>query len=348
MTGRPRPRTVSIRDVAELAGVSLGSASRVVNNAQNVTPATREKVTRAIAQLGYRPNHAAQSLRLRSSRTIGCMLTDVTNPLYAKLFRAIEDRFRTAGYMVLLTNGLNNVERELEILATFKSRGMDGVLLAPGNERHPELLAAMETLGIPTVVIDRDMGSTHDRLPCDQVLFDHVPAVRGLVSHLIGLGHRHIALVVAQTPNRPMRRRIEGFRAGFKDHGLPVPEDSIVQLPSSMSPAFSAVSLLLTRAQRPSALITLGTGILNESLNAIHALRLRIPEDISVVALGDPDFARSHVPPLSVVRVDLDIAAEQCATLLLDRIQHGDASGPRSVNIAADFILRQSCGPGPG
>lgn len=343
MSAKGRPASVSIRDVAALAGVSLGSASRVVNEAPNVRAETRDKVRRAIEQLGYRPNHAAQSLRLRSSRTIGCMLTDVTNPLYAKLFRAIEDRFRKAGYMVLLTNGLNKVERELEILATFKSRGMDGVLLAPGNERHPQLLAAMDALGIPTVIIDRDMGRTQDR-----VQFDHVPAVRGLVSHLIGLGHRNIALVVAQTPNRPMRRRIEGFRAGFKEHGLPVPEDAILQLPSSMSPAFSAVSLMLARPQRPTALITLGTGILNESLNAIHGLRLRIPEDISIVALGDPDFARSHVPPLSVVRVDLDIAAEQCATLLLDRIQHRDASGPRSVSITPDFILRQSCGPCPG
>ena len=102
-----KPRSVSIRDVAELAGVSLGSASRVINKVENVTPDTRERVERAIAQLGYRPNHAAQSLRLRSPRTFGCMLTDVTHPLYGKLFNAVEERFRRAGYMVLLANSLN-------------------------------------------------------------------------------------------------------------------------------------------------------------------------------------------------------------------------------------------------
>ena len=337
-----KPRSVSIRDVAELAGVSLGSASRVINKVENVTPETRERVERAIAQLGYRPNHAAQSLRLRSTRTIGCMLTDVTNPLYGKLFHAVEERFRRAGYMVLLANSLNSAEREIDILATFKSRGMDGALIAPGNERDRAVVQAVEQLDIPTVILDRDMATSKDR-----VQFDHVPGMRSVVSYLIGLGHRHIALVVAQVRNRPMRRRLEGFRAGFRDHGLEADDARIVQLPPSMSSAFSAISVLLARPQRPTAIVAMGTSILNETLNAISNHRLRIPEDISVVSIGDPDFARSYTPPISSLRVDVDVAAEQSVALLLDRVQHRDLSPPRSVKVASDFILRQSCGPAP-
>lgn len=343
MPARGSRRAVSIRDVAELAGVSLGSASRVINKVDNVTPETREKVLRAIAELGYRPNHAAQSLRSRSTRTIGCMLTDVTNPLYGKLFHAVEERFRKAGYMVLLANSLNNAEREIDILATFVSRGMDGALIAPGNERDPAVLKAVEAMDIPTVILDRDMATSKD-----QVQFDHVQGMRSVVDYLIGLGHRDIALVVAQVRNRPMRGRIEGFRAGFRAHGLEADDELIVQLPTSMSSAFSAISLLLARERRPTAIVAMGTSILNETLNAISNHRLRIPEDISVVSIGDPGFARSYVPPISALRVDLEVAAEQSATLLLDRIVHRDSSAPRSVEVPSDFIIRRSCGPVPG
>lgn len=333
---------ISIRDVAERAGVSLGSASRVINQAANVTEATRLRVQAAIAELGYRPNHAAQSLRLRSSRTIGCMLTDVTNPLYGQLFHALEERLRKAGYVVLLANSLNSAEREIDILSTFQARGMDGVVIAPGNERHAAVVQAVQALGIPTVILDRDMAANRDR-----VQFDHAPGMRGVASYLAGLGHRRIALLVTQAASRPMRRRIEGYAAGLRAHGLAVDESLIVRLPTAMSSSFSAVSLLLHRSAPPTALIAMGTHILSEALNAITVQRLRIPEDISVVSIGDPDFARSYLPPLSALRVDIDRAAEDCAALLLARIGQAGNGDPRTVKVAADFVLRQSCAAAP-
>ncbi|MET0333827.1 MAG: LacI family DNA-binding transcriptional regulator, partial [Rhizobacter sp.] len=328
-------------DVAELAGVSLGSASRVINNADNVRPEMRERVREAIATLGYRPNHAAQSLRLRASRTVGCLLTDVANPLDAKLYRALEERLRPAGYMMLLANSLNQAEREIEILSTFTGRGMDGLLIAPGNERDREVLAAVRALPVPAVIHDRDMDT-----PTDSVLFDHTPGVKSVVQQLAGLGHRRIALVVSQSPNRPIRRRIEGFRLGHKAARLPLDEEFIVHLPSATSPAFETVSTLLRRTDRPTALIVMGTNILNETLNAIGAQGLRIPQDISIVSLGDPAFAANHTPPISSLRVDLDQAAVLAADMLLARMR-GDDSPPHTVTLSGDFIERESCGPAP-
>ncbi len=337
-----KPRSVSIRDVAELAGVSLGSASRVINKVANVSAETRGKVEQAIATLGYRPNHAAQSLRLRSTRTIGCLLTDVTNPLYAKLFRALEERMRAAGYMMLLANSLNLVEREIDILGTFKSRGMDGVLIAPGSERDPQVLAAIRELGIPTVILDRDMAT-----PTDCVLFEHVPGMKRVVAHLAGLGHQRMALIVSQSTNRPIRRRIEGFRSGHKAQGLALDEDLIVQLPHAMSPAYEAVHRLLQRADRPTAIVAMGTNILNDTLNAISACHLRIPQDISVVSIGDPDFAAHHLPPIATLRVDLDQVAERGSQLLLSRMRGEAGDAPRTVHVANTFVERVSCGPAP-
>lgn len=345
MPAAPKSKaTVSIREVAALAGVSLGSASRVINEVPGVTTELRERVMKAIAELGYRPNHAAQSLRLRRSRTIGFMLTDVSNPLYAKLFRAVEERFRAAGYVVLLANSLNKPEWEIDILAMFASRGMDGVLIAPGNERHPQVLAAVKALGMPAVILDRDIATDHDKLQ-----FDHAPGMRHAVSYLLGLGHREIALVIAQTTNRPMRRRLEGFQAAFRAAGVELSPELIVRLPGSMSPAFDAVSSLLDRPQRPTAIVALGTGVISETLNAIHRHRLRIPQDISVVSIGDPDFARTYTPAISALRVDLDSVVGESARLLLDRIEGRTHEGePRVVKVRVEFIVRESCGPVPG
>jgi len=335
-------RPVSIRDVAEHAGVSLGSASRVINGAANVKPALRERVLAAIEALGYRPNHAAQSLRRQHTRTIGCLLTDVTHPLYGQLFHALEERFRKAGYVTLLANSLNRPEREVEILQTFRSRGMDGVVAAPGNERMPAVSEALRQLGMPTVVLDRDMAADLDR-----VQFDHGPGMRAVVAHLAQLGHRRLALVLTQSANRPMLRRIDAFRAGLAAAGLAPEDGTVLRLPSAMSPAYGELSLLLAQRPRPTALIVLGTSILHEALNAIAARRWRIPQDISVVSIGDPDFARSYSPPLSALRVDLDRVAEQASTMLLARLAGGADRPPQTVKVATDYIQRQSCGPVP-
>lgn len=336
-----KTRRVGIRDVAARAGVSLGSASRVINGAPDVAPELRERVQAAIAALGWQPNHAARSLRLRATRTIGCMLTDVTNPLYGQLFHALEERLRAAGYVVLLANSLNQPEREVDILATFAARGMDGVVAAPGNERHPAVQRALRALPMPVVVLDRDIGAGRDR-----VLFDHAAGMQAVVGHLAGLGHRRIALVLSQALGRPMRRRIEGFRAAVAAHGLDGDESLIVQLPTAMSSSFGAVSLLLARRARPTAMVVLGTHILLEALNAVATQRLAIPHDLSLVSLGDPDFARSYTPPISALRIDTRQAAEQAVALLLDRIRAGGAAGAgHDVQLVPDFVVRQSCAP---
>ncbi|WP_431509195.1 LacI family DNA-binding transcriptional regulator [Variovorax sp. DAIF25] len=339
---KPKAGTASIKDVATLAGVSLGSVSRVINKVENVSPALRERVERAMRELDYRLNHAAQALRSRSSRTVGCMFTDVANPLYAKLYRTFEAKLREAGYMVLLANSLNDPQWELEILAMFQGRRMDGVIIAPGNERDPAVLEAVEKLGIPAVILDRDMDVAQD-----QLLFDHPRGVKEAVLHLASLGHREMGLVVADMQNRPMRRRIEGFEAGLEASGLAARPAHVVRLPTSTSPAFDAVTQLLEGPVRPTALVTLGTSVLADVLNAIAAQGLRIPRDISLVTLGDPDFARSHHPPISSVTVDLDRAAEDGVSMLLERMRDAPDAPPRRVLAPTRFVLRGSCGPVP-
>ena len=341
MPARPRSPRIGIRDVAARAGVSVGSASRVVNGASNVAAELRERVHAAIAELGYRPNHAARSLRLRSTRTIGCMLSDVSNPLYGKMFHAFEDRLRAAGYVVLVASSLNSAEREIEILATFDARGMDGVIIAPGNERDDAVLHAVQRLSMPAVVLDRDIAPE-----LDHVQFDHLPGMRAAMAHLTGLGHRQIALVVARAVRRNMRGRVDGFRAGLTSAGVAVDDTLIVELPTAMSSCYNEVSLLLARRPRPTALIVLGS-LLTDALNAIATHGLRIPYDISLVSLGDPDFARSYTPPITTLRVDVQQTAERVVTLLLNRVERGERGAGIAVRVVPELIVRGSCAAPP-
>lgn len=335
-----QPQQPSIRDVAELAGVSVGSASRVINEAANVTDSVRERVLRAIAELNYRPNHAAQSLRLRASRTVGCLMADVTNQIYGQMFHALEDRFRRAGYVTLIANSLHSTEREVEILNTFRGRGIDALVIAPVSERDPTLTATLSKMDIPLVILNSDIAVERDRIQ-----FDYLPGIRAAVDYVVQLGHRRIAMVLSEAGNRSTRKRMEALRTSMASHGLTVDEALIVRLPTSMSSSFPAVTQLLEHKERPTVIFALSTNILLETLNAIARLGLRIPEDISVIAMGDPSYARNYTPALSSIRIDHERVAEHAETLLLDKIQGETPHAARTVSVSADFVIRQSCAP---
>lgn len=327
--------------MARVAGVSLGSASRVLNNASNVTPDVRERVEQAVERLGYRPNHVARSLRSRVSKSIGMMFTDLANPLYARVFQAVEAHLNRVGYMPLLANGLNVVEREVELLDVFCSRAMDGVIITPGSEHDPRMLAAVRGLPMPTVIYDRDLDVERDFL-----LIEHEEALCELVSRLVALGHRRISLVVSKGEVRPIRCRVDGFRAGFRKHGIEVPEDLILRLPSVMSPAFDPVHAMLGQDSPPTAILSLGTHMLGDVLNAIAARGLRIPEDISLMSIGDPEFVRSHRPSISTLWTDPERVAEALVSLLLERMKNPRAK-PVRLRLMPEYLERESCSRAP-
>lgn len=335
-------KRVRIHDVAALAGVSVGSASRVLNRVANVSPEVREKVERAMAELQYQPSHVARALRSRSSKTIGCLFSDVTNPLYARAFRALEERFREQGYMLLLANGLGNVEREAEILRTFQLRGMDGVIYAPGQEHDAGLIELVSRLPMPIVLYDRELPAPH----ADAVLFDHVEGVRNVCRTLLGLGHDRIALALWSAGSRPVLRRIEGYENAYREHGLPAP-DLVLRQPTATSSVFDDLLRLLESPGAPTALIAQGTHILVSAIRAVLKTGRRIPHDFSVVSIGDSDFTQTHDPAITVIRTDSSRVAMHAATLLLDRLSGRVAANApaRRVLVPYELIERESWGP---
>ncbi|HMO46132.1 MAG TPA: substrate-binding domain-containing protein [Rubrivivax sp.] len=331
--------------MAAAANVSVGSASRVLNRAANVSAEVRERVERAMAKLQYEPSHTARALRSRSSHTIGCMFSDVTNPLYARAFRALEESFRADGYMLLLAQGLNDVQREVDTLRTFQARGMDGVICAPGHERAPALVAQMNSMSMPIVLYDREMPHTR----ADALLFDHVNGMKQACGRLFELGHERIALALWNAGSRPVRKRIEGYRAAYREAGLRSPE-LILRQATPTGSVYEELLAMLDGLSPPTALIAQGTHILVSALRAVAKTGRKIPEDFSVVSIGDSDFTQTHDPAISALRTNPEFVASQAKTLLLNRLADGAnlVTAPLRVTAPYELIERGSFGPRVG
>ncbi len=313
----------TIKDVARLAGVSLGSASRALSGATNVSEDTVARVQRAAASLRYRPNHAARSLRSRNTKTIGCMFSDLSNPLYARLFGTLEDRLARDGYMTLISNTSNELDREIRTLKLFTERGLDALIIAPSHERNRELNEFIETLPMPYIILDREM-----LVKADTILFDHAGGLTQVVEHFAELGHKRLGLVTANLKSRPGRRRIAAFKAAIRTQGLTVNDENLVLPESSMSSAYDDVIRMLSRKDRPTAIIVQGTGVLSSTLNAIAQHGLRIPDDISLVSIGRADFILNHVPAISTLRVDYERLSNEITARLFERLANGHGRKP--------------------
>lgn len=332
-------RPVLISDVAKLAGVSQSSVSRALNPDRYASDELRARVAAAVAQLGYEPNLLAQNLRTQSSMTIGCMVSDVANPMYAEMIGAAEARLQEAGYLTVVANS-HLGEQEVELLNMFRRRRMDGLLLTLDNVEREGLMDAMSEASIPKVLLDRD--NIED---CDRVQVDHRQGAYTVVSYLLGLGHRHLLLETPSHLVRPGRERIAGAQAAVRDAGLPAAVLAIADhLVPKREVVFEDVLQALSQPKRPTAIVVLGNDMLAGALAAIEASHMRIPEDVSVVSIGDTALAQFAAPGITALRWDLKQFGRAAAGLLLDRIE-GRSAEPRAVTFPTELVLRRSCIP---
>lgn len=334
--------TVTIRDVARVAGVSLGSVSRVLNQHASVTPEVRIKVESAIEQLGYRPNTAAQSMRGRVTRTVGCVIRDINIPGLAAFIRAAHDVFLEAGYALLLTNSEGKRERERQLLSVMAARQTDALLIAHYSERDNALLEQLHDSNIPVVLMDREVPEW-----ADAVQVDHRSAVRRATEMLIHLGHRNIALLTGTEALYPARERIIGFREAHADCSLAVKEDLILTGSFEAAFGFEQTALLLAAPEPPTAIITGGIQMLPGVLRAVRRRRLSIPRDISLIGTLNSSLAELFDPPITVENWDYAEVGRLAARFALERIEAPAGTPPKRIMISSDIIMRASCGPPP-
>ncbi len=330
----------TIEDVARTAGVAVGTVSRVINENASVTPAIREKVQRAIKDIGYVPNAAAQSMRRRTTRTVGVVVHDIIIPAMAAFVKTVQGICQDAGYMLLLANTGGEIENELKILESFAQRQADGLIVTTGTDCNAKLEGALAALDIPTVLLERDRPERFDR-----VIADHAGGMRAAARHLLQLGHRRIALITGPPEITPGRVRVEGLREAYAEAGVSADEAVIRIGGFSSTYGFEQASLLLSDSRPPSAIIAGGLGMLPGVVRAIKQRGIAIPDELSLVGTSDTPLAELYDPSIAVIRWDFAEVGRLAAQLLLSRIQGLLTNEPRRVLIPTEFVVRASCGP---
>src|SRR5882757_8525990 len=336
---------VTIRDVAQAAGVSLSSVSRALNGGKHVSARIARDVTEAADRLGYQPDFMARSLRTRSTGMVGCLVSDISNPLNASIVQAAEARLREAGYLLVVASTANDPARERAAASEFRGRRLDGMLVAPGGDANARTWRELVAAGTPVVILDRDPveEDNDDRWPA--VLVDHRAGAKAATRYLIGLGHRRIALLTADARMRPSRERIAGFQEVFAEAGIDPAGAQLCIQASPMDFAHGDALALLRGGRRPTAIIALGTRILAGVLRAARALDLSVPGDLSVMSVGDTDLAAVHTPAITALRWSLEDVGRAAAELLLQRL-HGDVGQAQNrALLPVDLVLRDSCAP---
>ena len=323
---------VSIKDVAEVAGVSTATVSRVLSNKPHVRPELRERVLAVVAQLNYRPNLVARNLRSQQSRTLGLIVSDIRNPYFTDVSRAVEDVAHAQGYSVFLCNTDENPEKERIYLNLMRDENVAGVIFSPTRETAVHF-ADLE-LDFPTVVVDRMVTGGQ----VDQVLIDNVAAAQALTEHLIANGYRRIAGIFGEASTTG-RERQQGFLAALQAHDL-APAQVVYTLPK-ISTGYTAVLGILDGADPPNAIIATNSLLTAGALKAIRARNLRIPADVALAGFDETTWTTLVEPPITVIAQPTQEIGRTATELLLERIEEPERP-LRKVILSGDLLVRPS------
>lgn len=328
-------RRPNIRDVAQLAGVAVSSASRVLSDHPDVSADMRRRVLAAVAQLDYEPDFLAQSLRRGATFSAGFVVRDISSPLLAEIALGAETTLRSGGYSMLVLNSEADPALDAEHIRLLERRRVDGLLISLADEGHPDALAALRALAVPAVLIDRDVESVE----ASAVLADHEGGMRAVIAHLAELGHRTIGLAAGPLQVRPGREAVRAFRAVCGELGV---EPLVEAGPFAAEHGRDAADRMLGAPAPPTALVSGSNQILPGVLRAIRERGLRIPDDVSLATFDDLPLLGLLEPPVDVVRRGPLEFGRIAADLLLKRL---DGEAPSSVLVPTRFEPRGSSAP---
>jgi LacI family transcriptional regulator len=336
----------TIKEVARRAKVSVGTVSNVLSGVVPVSPRLRQRVRAAIRELDYHANQVARSLKVKQTNMLGMVVSDITNPFFPQLVRGAEDAALKQGYLLILFNTDDRVERERQVLSVLRSRRVDGVLLvvAPGDGDVSHIRRTIEA-GTPVVSLDRiPPGVT-----LDSVSVDNVKGAQVAVRHLITLGHRRIAIITGSLALQTASDRLKGYRLALQEAGLEEDPELIVEGDFRQGKGYRLGKDLLLRHRRPSGLFVSNGMMTLGVLQAMEEIGLTCPADVALTSFDDLPLAAAFRPHLTAVAQPAYEIGYRGAELLIRRIR-GELTGKRPVSIVLEPELKireSTCGRVP-
>lgn len=330
---------VSLKDVAERAGVSIKTVSNVVNKYQHVTPAMRARVQEAIDELGYRPNLTARHLRKGRTGIIALAVPELGNPYFAELAGAVIDAAAEHDFTVLLDHTRGEREQEVLVSQGFRARVIDGLILSP-LELEAEDLRARED-DVPLVLL----GERQYDLDYDHIAIDNIAASRTAVRHLIGRGRTAIAYLGARTDsaNRPAHLRLQGWREELTAAGIAAPESLVGPVGGwDRWDGAKTMARMLDAGVRPDAVFAYNDLVAIGAMRVLHERGLRVPWDVAVVGFDDIAEGQFGAVTLTTVAPDKQAIARLAVESLLSSLAHPERTGGRELAAAFRLVERES------
>jgi LacI family fructose operon transcriptional repressor len=325
---------VQIKDVAKHAGVSVASVSRVLSGFAVVSEGTRQRVLRAVKELDYRPDLAARRLRSRRNDTIGLIVSDIRNPFFTEVSRAVEDIAFSNQMRVIFSNTGEDPDKEASCLELMRDENVAGVILSPSLRLLSRF--SPSDYSFPVVLVDR-----YERgIEADAVTLDNFDASYRLTEHLIANGHQRI-LFVYGVASATGRQRLEGHKAAMAQHQLPV---QIEGVPPMTDPAREVALAILKRSQPPQAVVASSGLILLGVAEALRETRTVVPRDMAVAGFDNLPWTRLVDPGLTVIGQPTYEMGREAIELLLQRIATPDKA-TRQVVLRGELVERGSTAP---
>ena len=334
--GTERKKVPTIRQVAEAAGVSIATVSRVLSGKGGVSEALAEKVRQAAADLDFQPNRVARGLRRQYTQTVGVLVTDIQNPFFTSVLQSIERVLEASGYVMLLCNSDEQPLREKIHLATLQAEGVAGIIIAPTRSEANRYQPVSDS-GTPVVLIDREVQD----LRTDCVTINNYDASISAVNHLLSLGHKKIGLISGPTHATTALTRKRGYLQALHIAGIEHPSEYIQTADYKQCGGYDAMGRLLTLANPPTAVIVLNNLMTLGALQSIQEHHRSVPDDIALLGFDDMPWAVCLQPPLTVIAQPTYALGEAAAQLLVDRI-HNPLRPIRKVMLEASLVIRAS------
>jgi len=336
-----KSRRTRLADVASLAGVSLGSASRALSAPESVRPETLQRVRAAAQRLGYVPDAAARALARGRTDCIGTVLPTVNNPIFSDFAQALQKEARAAGYQLLIAAHEYDREAEVAIVEGLLRRGVDGLVLV-GSRHHPDVRRLIDAAGVPLL-----LTWSGDEAPSPGCVGIHNRrAMQPVARHLLGLGHREFAVLTGDPAhNERARGRVDGVVDTLAAAGIRLPAANIIVCPFSVAGGREGLRRALALQPQPTAIVACTDQLAAGALAEARRMRVAVPAQLSITGFDDVEFAALLEPPLTTVRVP----AAEMGRLAARRLLASLATGPEDAQVLLDteLVLRGSTGPAP-
>lgn len=326
----------TIYEVSELAGVSLATVSRVINNTVPVREATRLKVEAAMQELGYRPNSVAQSLASNRSNSIGIVVSELGGPFYGELLSRIENEFRTAGKHVIIAAGHSNADLERESIEFLRSRSCDALILHVESVSDA-YLSDLANSGLPFVLINRMVAGIADRC----ITLDNEQGGFLATDHLLKLGHRNIAYISGPLWKHDAEERYRGHKSALAKAGVKENKALFFEGDFQETGGERGLNYLLEKQESFTALVCGNDEMAAGAITAAHEANLDIPQALAVIGFDNINFSHYTYPKLTTIDYPVAEIGEMAARWVLKRVYQRSIENLKDVFVPT-LIVRDS------